>query len=413
MRVRRQSRSLGTDRLGKGLAVFIPYRVDVPMSRPPVMNWVLMVAIVAVSILAWKSEKNADSPIPPRMRPVLFLFDRRLSDEQKTERLCEMGKTREEAATLLNTMKEAAKTSPDEYRGLCDIASSYDHDPTIYEQMVLRGWSLKGLIGHMFLHGGFLHLAGNMLFLWLFGNAICAKVGNLWYPAIFIVVGLAAGAAQLLLSPAAAIGASGAINGVVGMYVVLYPLNEISCFYLLFFGVIFRTGFFAVSGVWLILMWLAFDIWGVVSKGEGIAYFAHIGGFAAGFVLASVLLLTRLVKVDRGEKTLYEVFGMNVTGADAAAPSEPTAARAPRVIPADDVRSRPYRPPAPPEPIPLAEDPPAGIGSPPTGPVSAPPADFLRLRCKCGQTFRVSREMAGKVFSCSSCGRRARIPTTW
>ena len=396
------------------------------MSRPPVMNWVLMGAIIAVSILAWRSEDDSGSPVPRKLRPILFLFDRRLSDEQKIKRLHAMGKSREEATRLLDTMKKVAEVSPDDYKRLCDLASTYDYSPTIYEQMVLRGWTLKGLIGHMFLHANFLHLAGNMLFLWLFGNAVCAKVGNLWYPLIFIVVGLAAGAAQLLLSPAAAIGASGAINGVVGMYVIFYPLNEISCLY----RFIFRYGTFAVSGVWLILMWLAFDIWGVASKGEGIAYFAHLGGFAGGFVLASMLLLTRLVTSDRGERTLYEVFGMTLSPRDAEPVSAPSAVASP--APPRFAAQRPaFHPSSPPEPVAVAEEPsgppepipfdgdsepeaagPADTAAPPE-PAPAQPKPFLALRCKCGKTFRVSREHAGKVFTCPDCGRRARIPDTW
>src|ERR1044072_7029750 len=83
--------------------------------------------------------------------------------------------------------------------------------------LVLGATSLLGLLGHMFLHGGWLHLAGNLLFLWVFGNAVCAMVSNLVYPLLFVIFGVVAAAAHLAFDGSPAIGASGAINGIVGM----------------------------------------------------------------------------------------------------------------------------------------------------------------------------------------------------
>jgi membrane associated rhomboid family serine protease len=163
---------------------------------------------------------------------------------------------------------------------------------------------LSGYLGHMFLHVGILHLAGNMLFLWVFGNAVCAKVGNLWYPVIYLGLGLSAGVVHTAADHHPAIGASGAINGVVGMYVVWYARNYISCAWL-WFG---RAGFFAVSSGWMILLWLAFDIWGAAAGGGSVAYFAHLGGFFAGFGLAALLLVTGLVQKEEGEETLFDLF---------------------------------------------------------------------------------------------------------
>ena len=115
-----------------------------------------------------------------------------------------------------------------------------------------------GLVGYMFLHGGILHLAGNMLFLWVFGNAVCVRVGNLAYPFIFLALGVVAGLAHLSMSAAPAIGASGAINGIVGMFLVWFPTNYMSVFYLWPFGV----GTFRVRSYWMIPFWLVFDILG-------------------------------------------------------------------------------------------------------------------------------------------------------
>lgn len=84
------------------------------------------------------------------------------------------------------------------------------------EALVLDGVTVPGLVGHLVLHAGFFHLFGNMLFLWVFGNAVCSWTGNKLYPAIYLFLGLAAAAAHLIGDGNPAIGASGAINGVVG-----------------------------------------------------------------------------------------------------------------------------------------------------------------------------------------------------
>jgi membrane associated rhomboid family serine protease len=157
-------------------------------------------------------------------------------------------------------------------------------------------------------HSSLLHLLGNMLFLWVFGNAVCAKVGNLAYPFIYFGLGLAAGPTAHLIDPRPAVGASGAINGIVGMFVVWYLLNDVSCWYAYWILAGGDVGSFSVSSFWLILLWLAFDVCGLIWGGSEIAYLGHLAGFAAGFVLAVGLLLLRLVEMDRGERSLLDVL---------------------------------------------------------------------------------------------------------
>jgi membrane associated rhomboid family serine protease len=169
----------------------------------------------------------------------------------------------------------------------------------ITEKMVIEPWILW--VGHVFLHASFMHLIGNMLFLWVFGNAICAKVGNLAYAFVYLGLGVTAAMVHLIIDGRPGIGASGAINGVVGMFLIWYVLNEVSCLYL--FG--YTNGTFTVSSGWMILLWFAFDIWGAVRGGERVAYWAHVGGFLAGVVLASLLLALGLVKMSGGERSLF------------------------------------------------------------------------------------------------------------
>ncbi len=174
----------------------------------------------------------------------------------------------------------------------------------IPEDMILDGWAPAGLIGHLFVHADPVHLVGNMLFLWVFGNAVCAKFGNLLYPVLFLGFALVAAAMHVICDGAPAIGASGAVNGVVGAFVVLYPMNEIRCAYYFWY----RYGTFDVSSIWIILLWLAFDIWGAAAGTGGVAYWAHLGGFFAGAVTTVILIIGRIIKMEDDEESLVEIF---------------------------------------------------------------------------------------------------------
>ena len=179
----------------------------------------------------------------------------------------------------------------------------------VVEAMILRDWDLGQMIGCLFLHGGLIHLVGNMLFLWIFGNAVCAAIGNVQYGLIYLFLGIAASASHLAFNGGAAIGASGAINGIVGMALVLYPVTKLNCFY--FFslpiaGMFWKYGTFGVKAYWMILFWLVFDILGAVFGGGNIAYWAHLGGFGVGMLIAYSLLLFKTLETY--DPTLIEVL---------------------------------------------------------------------------------------------------------
>ena len=175
--------------------------------------------------------------------------------------------------------------------------------------MVADGWSFYGLIGHMFLHGGVMHLGGNMLFLWLFGNAVCAKLNNFLYLPIYFLVGLASVSFFNIVSGGPLIGASGAINGIIGIYLIFFPLNDIDCLLLAGFGGIGRGASFTVSGFWMIILWFGFDMFGLFFNHYSmVAYAGHIGGFLAGLSLGGLMLKFKIVKMERYELSLIDVF---------------------------------------------------------------------------------------------------------
>jgi len=332
------------------------------------------------------------------------------------------------------------------------------------EAFILKDWTVGGLMGYIWVHGGIIHLVGNLIFLWIFGNAVCAKVGNLCYPLIYLCLGMTSGAAHLIFDGAPAIGASGAINGIVGMYLVWYPLNSISC-------VTIWLGEFTVDSFWMILLWLAFDIWGAASDSGGVAYFAHLGGFATGFGLAIVLLRTKMVEMDEIEKSLLRMLGWHdsadeaartntqnkdewavitspgtdmhdgsdtqdetdtqeggewtiiadprsyadfVSGTDGVNPVEKsqflgvvptqaevsTQANVPTVI----IEQKPVQPTVMPK-RPFEE-----VGTT-NNPVAASGADdFIRLNCVCGKTVKAPAACAGKAGRCPRCARKIFVP---
>jgi membrane associated rhomboid family serine protease len=179
---------------------------------------------------------------------------------------------------------------------------------TDQEAFVLRDMDISGLLGSLFLHGGFLHLLGNMLFLWIFGNAICASVGNISYGFLYLCIGIVAGVVHLVIDGHPAIGASGAINRIVGMVLILFPYNKIHVWY--FFAIpfiwLFKAGKFALKTYWMVLYWLTFDILGTISSSDGVGHWAHIGGFAGGMIIAICALKFNLIETYH--LTLFDIL---------------------------------------------------------------------------------------------------------
>jgi membrane associated rhomboid family serine protease len=150
------------------------------------------------------------------------------------------------------------------------------------------------LLSSMFMHGSWLHLGGNMLFLWIFGDNVEHRAGPLLYLVVYLAAGLIGSAAQILsdpTSPIPSLGASGAISGVLGAYLILFPRNRVTAFVVRFLV--------QIPALLAIGMWIALQVISSLADpagAGGVAYLAHIGGFMTG-VLAGLLLRAR---PDRG-----------------------------------------------------------------------------------------------------------------
>lgn len=175
------------------------------------------------------------------------------------------------------------------------------------EGMILTGSNVtvSGLFGYMFLHASFMHLLGNMVFLWVFGNVICQTTGNLLYPLIYLGTGICAGLAHLMFSDAGVIGASGAVSGVTGVALALFPLNRVNVAYLFFT----KGGTFEIRVLSLCIISVLWDFAGATMGFSGVAHWAHIGGLVSGVVLGLVCLHFRWIVLSCFDnKSLYEMI---------------------------------------------------------------------------------------------------------
>ncbi len=161
-------------------------------------------------------------------------------------------------------------------------------DLALYPVAVLHGVHVWGLVSHMFLHAGLFHLGGNMLFLWIFGDNLEEQMGHAGFALFYLLCGLAAAGAQIWAEPFSGlpmIGASGAIAGVMGGYLLLFPRARVDVvvIFIIFFRV-FTLPASMMLGLWFGLQ--VFSGYALTGAEGGVAYWAHAGGFAAGVVLA-------------------------------------------------------------------------------------------------------------------------------
>ena len=158
--------------------------------------------------------------------------------------------------------------------------------------------ALLTILTSMFMHSGFMHIAGNMLFLWIFGDNVEDYFGHFPYLLFYFACGIGSGLAHIIFnynSPLPALGASGAISGVMGAYIVLYPRARVLTLVFIFF---IPIPAFIILGYWFLLQFLA----GVTSVGAvatgGVAWWAHIGGFIMGMVITGLSLGDRKQSVN-------------------------------------------------------------------------------------------------------------------
>jgi len=412
--------------------MIIPYEVDVPFDHRPWTNYL----IIALAILAFLAQYQQMETF----------------DEQRHQ---------ETIRILTNAEKDRHMTEKTIRHANLQAFVNVENPVKKY---MLWDFSASGLFGHIWLHGGILHLVGNIIFLWVFGNAVCSKIGNLTYGPVYVGLGVIAGIGGLIFKEIPGLGASGAINAIVGMYLVFFPRNEISCFYF----ISFRPGTFSCSSYWMVLYWLIFDILGMILGGGGVAYGVHVTGFVAGFGLAVAMLMTKWIVMEKDEQSLLEVFGIHkkaparfcrdgtslasvghdsdtrinrqISFSEAVLPSSAPASSAlqqpSQSLASDDFFTSVSLPPSSFD-LPDAAFPETSLTSSRQNASTAvaaraarpqragskivasgnkksdtppPSGDFIRFSCTCGHKFKVPASQAGKSGRCPHCKGVIRIP---
>jgi membrane associated rhomboid family serine protease len=241
--------------------MFLPYNVDVPLERLPIANWVLIALTVATSLLSsagWWQEWFFLVNQPP---------------EQVTR-------------AQVQALKEppAGALRPDRF-------------------------AFSQLVTHLFVHADFIHLLLNVVFLFCFGNAVNAKLGQVSFLLLYFLFGAVAGLGWLLLGPnTPAVGASAAINGIVGVFVVLFPRNHVRMMYS---WRLRGAGSFELPALVVVLLFLGFDVLGVLLDSDSnVGYVAHVIGLAAGVLTGLALVALGLAPPTRYEENLLQVLGV-------------------------------------------------------------------------------------------------------
>jgi membrane associated rhomboid family serine protease len=243
-----------------------PYRDDNPTLRTPVVT----IAIIALNTAAW------------------VLVQGMGAEPDLTRSVCELG------------------LIPGELLGTIPAGTAVPLGPA---SRCVLGYGPVWVtpLTSMFLHGGWLHLIGNMWFLWLFGNNVEDSMGRGRYALFYLLAGLGAAATQTFLSPTSPVpmvGASGAISGVMGAYVILYPTVQVHMVVVL---VVFITRIvvpaYLMLGYWFLLQLLG----GASSLGStgGVAFWAHVGGFLVGALLVGLFRDPELVAEHRRLARVY------------------------------------------------------------------------------------------------------------
>jgi membrane associated rhomboid family serine protease len=392
--------------------LIIPWQVDVPQERRPFCNWLLIAGIIAGFVFQTISIWEHKAKLPEKIKE----FETR-SLEDTAKELGVSGQQLKEIERSVDAKheriekflsKKRIRSKPknpkesEEFKEYRDktVKKILIEKYYVWEQVtpfILDGFNIEGLFGHLWLHGGIIHLLGNLLFLWIFGNAVCAKIGNITFLLFYIMLGILAGIAHSVFQGGPCIGASGAIMGVVGMYLVFFPANDITCYFvfIFFFRPIIRE--FTLASFWMILFWLAFDIYGASMGSGGVAYFAHLGGFAMGFLLALLMLKTKWITMESYEESLFQVFQKIGKPVEAL----PGTNYSNRVLQNELITQRITD---------QEEDSKTAEPEKTPSELEVSWENLIHFTCACGKKVRIPSKYAGKKAKCPKCKNRIKIP---
>jgi membrane associated rhomboid family serine protease len=288
----------------------IPLKDNIPTDRFPVLTVILIVLNVAVFI--WQTQFPTDRELDQigysaidQSALEFGAIPYRVTHPDKGQ--CFIGAVPDRNVQQLQAEVLCEGTPP------LREAETASEQGTVPEPLPLdqAAWWVT-LFTSMFMHGGILHLAGNMLFLWIFGNNVEDSMGRVRFILFYLLAGLIAVYAQSLLDTGATvptIGASGAVAGVLGGYALLYPQARVlSLIFIVFFVTLIEVPAFVILGIWFVLQFIPAigqtAIPDIAGEG-GVAYWAHLGGFVFG--LAAIKLFANRYR-ERPAEPPYPVY---------------------------------------------------------------------------------------------------------
>ena len=272
----------------------IPLKDDLPTSRFPVIT----VAIIAinVAVFIWQWTFPTDPQLSAQPLGLGSIDQSALEYGAMPYRITHPGEKGECAIGAVNEFGEAGVVCPGTPE-FDEAQSRGQQDPGVRPIPIEQAAWFVTLFTSMFMHGGILHIVGNMLFLWVFGNNIEDSMGRLKFVLFYLLAGLIALYSQAALDPqstAPTIGASGAVAGVLGGYALLHPQARVlTLIFIIFFVTLVEIPALILLSIWFILQFLPAvgEVATDVSGEGGVAYFAHVGGFIFG--LAAIKLFAR------------------------------------------------------------------------------------------------------------------------
>jgi membrane associated rhomboid family serine protease len=255
----------------------LPLHDDNPTRRLPLITLVIIVLNV-LAFVFWEPTFAGGTPSEKQAKQISFFYCNAEVPWEVThqENLAEGG---DEAVEELDEQDPLGPGNREEYADFQRFLRLRCPDKSWWQSIFVA----------MFLHGGWLHLGGNMLFLWIFGNNVEDRLGPILYIPFYLAAGIAAAIGQLLVDTNSVVpnlGASGAIAGVLGAYIVMFPRRRVLTLVFFFFITAIWLPAWVVLGAWFILQ--LFNGVGAVTAeiSTGVAFFAHIGGFVFGGIVA-------------------------------------------------------------------------------------------------------------------------------
>lgn len=273
-----------------------PFATEAFGTRKPWAIRGIALATICISVLAWIGWVGRT--------PLGETFDRWLLWAPGSESWIDEAITETEAALVDGSDPIAPDERQELEAGLRELR----------EAKAATGFAPYQLVTHAFLHDGILHLVGNLLFLMVLGSAVNRLVGNVLTLILYPLLAIASGLVQIAFEPQGALlGASGAIQGLSGMYLILFPVHRVHVAawwrWGLWRGFHLSLGSFAVPGFVVVLFYTSFDVLSTALRVEdGVAHWAHLGGLGAGIITALVLLISRLIN-SRGGDLLSVLLG--------------------------------------------------------------------------------------------------------